>query len=413
VAGLLLIQAGPAVGADFGPPLMQGVSLHGPLTWGKTDPDRTGYAWPVYDGSAYEVPVELLRKVKAAGFDFVRLTVDPGPLLAFRGVERDGLDRRIVDVVGQIRSTGLDVLVDFHPIRMIGRYTAEHLESEWPGGLFSAYVEMVRRSTRLLAHLDTKHIAIEPMNEPQHGYTLISRWRWQGMMERLYGAVRTEAPDMTVIVTGGHGGDIDGLVQLDPRPFSQGDVRFSFHYYQPYVFTAEGAVDSHWRTQPFTYTAGLPYPASPADSERSWQVVSRRVQASNLTSAEKAAILSQSRTLLADYFHGGGARGRIRTEFDRVTEWMRRYNLYSGQIFMGEFGATRKGPMNDGARPDDRARWLSDVRQEAEARGFHWSMWTLCDDAHGRAARGMTLVSVTDRNQIDRLTARALGLSPR
>ena len=67
---------------------------------------------------------------------------------------------------------------------MVRSYSAEHLESEGSDGLFRAYTDMIRRSARLLSGLGTGHIAIEPMNEPQHGYDLISRWQWQEMMKR-------------------------------------------------------------------------------------------------------------------------------------------------------------------------------------------------------------------------------------
>ncbi len=127
--------------AEASPPLATGVALHGPLTWGLTDPARTTYAWPLYEDARYDVPVDLLRQVRAAGFDFIRLTVDPGPLLALQGEKRDALDQRLLDVIGQIRSTGLDVLVDFAPIRMVKAYAAEHLESD----LFPAYTAMIRR----------------------------------------------------------------------------------------------------------------------------------------------------------------------------------------------------------------------------------------------------------------------------
>ena len=77
-----LVQPGPALA---GPPLKNGVALHGPMTWGRTNAAQTWYAWPVYTSPAYDVPTALLQKVKAAGFDYIRLSVDPGPFL---GVHR-------------------------------------------------------------------------------------------------------------------------------------------------------------------------------------------------------------------------------------------------------------------------------------------------------------------------------------
>ena len=40
-----LVQPGPALA---GPPLKNGVALHGPMTWGQTNAAQTWYAWPVY-----------------------------------------------------------------------------------------------------------------------------------------------------------------------------------------------------------------------------------------------------------------------------------------------------------------------------------------------------------------------------
>src|SRR5580704_9744977 len=62
-----------------GPPLKTGVSLGNVLTWGRANSTHTDYLWPVYEGREFTLPIGLLRKVKAYGFDFVRLTVDPGP----------------------------------------------------------------------------------------------------------------------------------------------------------------------------------------------------------------------------------------------------------------------------------------------------------------------------------------------
>ena len=89
------------------------------MTWGRGNAAQTWYAWPVYTSPAYDVPTALLQKVKAAGFDYIRLSVDPGPFLAFTGDKLNTLNQRLLTVVGQIRQAGLDVVIDFHPISMI------------------------------------------------------------------------------------------------------------------------------------------------------------------------------------------------------------------------------------------------------------------------------------------------------
>jgi endoglucanase len=389
-----------AAPAEASPPLKNGVALHGPLTWGKTDPDRTTYAWPLYEDPRYDVPVALLRKVKAAGFDFIRLTVDPGPLLAFKGAQRDELDRRMTDTIARIRDTGLDVLVDFAPIRMVKPYAAEHLETD----LFPAYTDMIRHSARMLTGLGTDHIAIEPMNEPQQDGP-----KWQEKMKSLYGAVRAESPEMTVIVTGGRGGGLDGLLALDPTPFAgDANVRFSLHYYLPYIFSHEGVLTSVKHARIWAYTTGLPYPAKPEQLAEFWALVKTRVQAANLPPGEEAEILADGSRQLDDYFNGQGTRAGIAANLDRVSGWADSHHIPPARIFVGEFGATQKSPSHDGALPQDRARWLSDVRQEIEGRGFRWSLWNLNDKGSG----GMTLVSATDDTAIDPTTAAAVGMRP-
>ena len=156
----------------------------------------------------------------------------------------------------------------------------------------------------------------------------------------------------------------------------------------------------------WAYATGLPYPARPEQLGQFWTLVKTRIEAAdNLSPGEKADTLASGKKQLEDYFNGKGTRAAIGADLDRVSRWAETYHIDPGQVFVGEFGATQKGPSHDGALPEDRARWLSDVRQEVERRGFRWSLWNLKDKSSG----GMTLVSVTDENAIDPRTAAALG----
>ena len=149
-----------------------------------------------------------------------------------------------------------------------------------------------------------------------------------------------------------------------------------------------------------------PIRANPEQLAPFWALVQARVAAAgNLTAAEKADILANGRTQIEDYFNGKGTRATIRADFDRVSRWAEHGHIAPSRIFVGEFGATQKGPTHSGALPDDRARWLADVRQEIEGHGFHWSFWNLED----QGALGMSLVSMTDENSIDPKTAAAIG----
>lgn len=380
-----------------------GVSLHGPLTWGRKNSDRTGYLLPVYDAPQYETPVELLRKVKAAGFDFIRLSVDPGPLLALTGKDRDDLDNHCLSVVKKIRGEGLDVVFDFHPISMVKPFGPTSIMTSKEDKLFDAYVDMVRRFARLLAPLDPGHIAIEPMNEPAIGNEPDKIVRWQSMMDRLYDAVRAESREMVVVVTGGSGGSIAGLCLLNAKHYDRNTL-YSIHYYLPYVFTHSG-VSQSISVQAFSY--GLPYPAKPDEFKSFWNEIEKRVNANQkVKPKEKEEIFSKGRTRIENYFNKEGNRAFIAAQFDKVVQWAQKNGVSPGQIFMGEFGVTQKCKTTAcGTLPEDRARWLADVRMEAEQRGFHWAMWALS----GVSAWGMVLVDPSNTDQIDSLTAKALG----
>ena len=74
--------------ADAGPiALKRGVSIHEWLNWSPLD-QSGAYQWPPYRPLKDWGSVRDFERIKAMGFDFVRLSVDPGPLLAADGRRR-------------------------------------------------------------------------------------------------------------------------------------------------------------------------------------------------------------------------------------------------------------------------------------------------------------------------------------
>src|ERR1700733_9000302 len=62
----------------------RGVAIHNMMNWAAVEPSNPGrYVSPAFIGPNYETSDALLRHVAAAGFDFIRLTIDPGPFLHF------------------------------------------------------------------------------------------------------------------------------------------------------------------------------------------------------------------------------------------------------------------------------------------------------------------------------------------
>jgi hypothetical protein len=76
------------------------------------------------------------------------------------------------------------------------------------------------------------------------------------------------------------------------------------------------------------------------------------------------------------------------------------------RVFLGEFGAIRQAGRLGGLRNAERARWLHDVRAEAEAHGFIWAAWVY------RGSGGFSLVGDEEGIELDPAVIEALGLNP-
>jgi endoglucanase len=408
IASLALVMPTAAFAATDGNACFRrGVAIHNMMNWAAVrDTEPKQYIAPAFVGPPYETPDALLRNVAAAGFDFIRLTVDPGPFLQFAGADREGLDRHLVAVVERLLSYGFCVIVDFHPNDQVAAYAAERLVRSIDDPVFHDYVSLVRRTSGLLTGLHTDHVALELMNEPQYGWDQATVERWQRMLEQLHNAARSAAPNLLLVLTGARGGDDKGLIAVDPRPFAGSRVLYSFHYYKPYEFTHQGvksAQPSAWHWQ---FISGLPYPAQAGDLDRVWSGIEQNILSDNtLDPAAKRRALQDVHRRVASYIADGFGRQNIAADFDAVQDWARRYGVDPHSIFLGEFGATRTYGNYRASDPVSQEAWMRDVRSEAERRGFRWALWAL--SGYG----GMALVERDGGVALDPVSLRALGLS--
>jgi endoglucanase len=389
-----------------GPAFQRGVAIHHMMNWAaveRSDPRR--YSFPPFVGASYETSDRLLQMVAAAGFDFIRLTLDPGPFLQFTESRRDALDRHLVKVLERLLAHGFNVIVDFHPNEHVPDYAPERLVASIDDPLFHGYARMVRRTARLLASLRTQRLALEPMNEPQYGWDPRTTERWQRMLERLHREARAEAPDLLIVLTGAHGGDATGLMAVDPSQFAGSNALFSFHYYELHDFTFQGVkstLPTAWHRQ---YLSGLPYPAGSGDPRQVWARVRDNILADNsLNASDKARVLRQAQERVAEYLASGFSRNDISKEFDAVLDWANRHGIAARSILVGEFGVTRTYGFYRASDPAAQEAWMRDVRVEAERRGFGWALWAL--SGYG----GMALVETDDAEALDPVSLRALGM---
>jgi hypothetical protein len=372
------------------------------MNWAKlSSPSATTYLYPAFDDNGHRLDVRELRTIGSAGFDFVRLTVDPGPFLQFKGTQRDALDDVLLDRVRMILAQGLSVIVDFHPNEQVEAYAPLKLIADAHSTLFAQYRDIMTRTARVLEGLHDTRIWLEPMNEPQIGWNAGDSHRWQAMLEGIYRDIRAVAPHLGLVLTGGSGGSLEGLLALNAAPFAA-DPRatFTFHYYYPYTFT-------HQSISARQFLNGVPYPAHPGSLPGSLQALAERIDNSSLDQEKRSSILRENERELRAYFGLGFDRAAISKSFDQVVEWARRYSIGGERILLGEFGVVRTYGGYRGARDEDRTRWLRDIREEAENRGYGWAIWVY------RGEGGMAIFDEAgSQSGFDKATLTALGLSP-
>jgi hypothetical protein len=197
---------------------------------------------------------------------------------------------------------------------------------------------------------------------------------------------------------------IAGLEALDPRPIDEPNVIYTFHFYEPYVFSHQGAP---WMTSEpmYRYLNAVPWPSSAGTKSATLAAVAERMARDQTTpAAAKREIAATIERVIEEYFAARPDRWYIEKYLRRVTGWAGRHGIDPASILLGEFGALRSDSRYVAARPEDRARYIRDVREVAEASGFAWAFWNYFD--------GMGLTLDDNSRALDPSIVAALGLRP-
>lgn len=279
--------------------------------------------------------IALIRRM---GFDHIRLSIDPVPLLAWLKAPdmpnpfMTELDR----VVKTVTDQKLAVIIDIHP------------ESSYKAQLFQGtesvdhFAALWRALAKHFSSTDPDLVFFEIMNEPEQS----DPYRWQGIESFIGTQIRKEAPNHTIIAAGAHWSGLEDLLALEPIAVS--DVIYTFHDYEPFPFTHEGATWTDPRVVPLR---SVPYPSTP-----------EAVQPN----------LSQEPTLAAQYWveqYGLDRWDAQRIEADMAfaARWSQ---LHHAPVYCGEFGVLRYY-----ANPTMRVQWLHDMRVAFEKHHIGWAMW--------------------------------------
>jgi endoglucanase len=254
---------------------------------------------------------EYFLEAKLAGFDAIRLpvrwnahaletapfTIDPSFFARVDWAVENGLSR------------GMTVILDFHhflPFMDCPRCERERFLTLWSqiAGHYQAY---------------PPELVFELLNEPTDA---VPAGEWNTALTAALGVIRATNPRRAVIVGPVGWNGLGALPTLD-LPESDRGLIVTFHYYEPFHFTHQGA---DW-----------------VEGSSAW--------------------------LGTTWTRSDAEQQAIRADFNSVAAWGAAHNR---PIFLGEFGAYNKADLRS------RSQWTEFVAREAEARSFSWAYWEFC-----------------------------------
>jgi endoglucanase len=250
---------------------------------------------------------EYFRKIHDAGFTTVRVNLMAFQHMTAENKLPDSWFRMLDWIVASATEEHLQVILDEHDYNYCGDTSFVECKPK----LLSFWQQVAPR------YKDTpSSVTFELLNEP-HG--LISNQTWNGLFLEVLAVIRKTNPTRNVIIGPGVWNSRNALKDL-ALPGDDGHILVTFHYYDPFPFTHQGA---------------------------SWA-------GEEIRSGHDIAWGKTEEQLI------------VERDFDGVAQWGQEHHR---PILLGEFGSYDKAPM------ESRVRWDAFIRKIAEDRGFSWAYW--------------------------------------
>lgn len=250
---------------------------------------------------------DSFRRIKEAGFDSVRIPINFGAWATLEKPYR-WRDKNYLSYPDRFIKWALEaelkVIVDLHHVE---------LDRSFPKAATTARLSWLWKQIAVrYKKYSADQLLFELRNEP-HG---ISADAWRNQAKELIKVVRKEAPNHTLVV-GFH--DWNSRTALvSSKPFKASNIIYTFHYYDPFIFTHQGAT---WSGKGLESLKGVPFPfekgikiKKPAAME-TW--IGRRI----------------------DSYGKDSNQSKMLRDLKEAKEWAAKHDV---PIYIGEFGSFSK-----------------------------------------------------------------------
>lgn len=321
-----------------------------------------------------------VRMIKAMGFEFVKLIVNPEPLMQAGRLDREKRTY-LEQIVAQVVDEELPVVVCLHPEWEFKRRVLSDLAA------FATYRLFLQDVSEFLgARWSARQLALQLMTEP-----VTEGLDWNDLQPQLWQTARRALPQHTLILAGDQVGKIEGL--LTTRPVPDPNVLYSFTFYDPFLFTLQGG---EWLTPAWwSHLGPVPYPVDPDLLAARTPDLLARIPPE--PPAWRAAVSQE----LQEYGAAGWNERVIADRIQRLADWNQSHG--GGlKIWCAEFGCYQRT-----VAAEDRCRYLRDVRAAMEAHGIGWAYWSY-NETFTALTADRTPFGPADRQTPDRMVLEAL-----
>ncbi len=304
---------------------------------------------------------KMFVEIAEAGFQTVRIPINFGAWASinapYRWENKEGL-KTADSFVKWATANNLNAIIDLHHVEFDGKVKG--------AAATERIVWLWREIAERYKNTNPEKVFFELRNEPHD----IKAEDWRAQAEEIIKTVRKIAPSHTLIV-GFHDWNSRQAL-IGSKPFADANIIYTFHYYDPFVFTHQGAT---WSSEGLPELKTVPFPASKHTKIETPAVAKGKWVEEQIKSYEKDA---NAEKMFAD--------------LKAAKDWAEKNKV---PIFVGEFGSYGKYPA-----AEDRCRHAA-VIYSAFGKLNIPSAWWEWDGGFNMFEKGTNQISDCMRKAVD------------